>query len=237
MKDIRILFADDEAEIRELLEKYLSREGYHVDTVSDGEGAVELFKKREYNLVILDIMLPGTDGIEVCKLIRDRANIPIIMLTAKDSEIDRILGLRIGADDYITKPFSMDELIARVKAQLRRFYVLGGDDSRNSSHGNGLLEFGSLSIDLDRYLVYKDGEEVKLTSTEFKILKILIADPGKVYTKKQIFNKVWGDDYLEADNNVMVHIRRLRKKIEEDPQNPQFIITVWGIGYRFSEGE
>ncbi len=237
MKDIRILFADDEVEIRELLEKYLSREGYHVDTVSDGEGAVELFKKREYNLVILDIMLPGTDGIEVCKLIRDRANIPIIMLTAKDSEVDRVLGLRIGADDYITKPFSMEELIARVKSQLRRFYVLGGKDSKDGSQANQLLEFSSLAIDLDNYQVYKDGEEVRLTSTEFKILKLFIADPGKVYTKKQIFNKVWGDDYLEADNNVMVHIRRLRKKIEDDPQNPNFIKTVWGIGYRFSGGE
>lgn len=237
MKDIRILFADDEVEIRELLEKYLSREGYQVDTVSDGEKAVKLFKEREYNLLILDIMLPGIDGIEVCKLIRDRANIPIIMLTAKDSEIDRVLGLRIGADDYITKPFSIEELIARVKAQLRRFYVLGGEDSRDKSQINGLLKFAALSIDLDRYQVYKDGEEIKLTSTEFKILKLLIAEPEKVYTKKQIFNKVWGDDYLEADNNVMVHIRRLRKKIEEDPQNPRFIKTVWGIGYYFTEGE
>lgn len=176
MKDIRIFFADDEVEIRELLEKYLSREGYQVDTVSDGEKAVELFKEREYNLLILDIMLPGIDGIEVCKYIRDRANIPIIMLTAKDSEIDRVLGLRIGADDYITKPFSIEELIARVKAQLRRFYVLGGEDSRDKSQINGLLKFAALSIDLDRYQVYKDGEEIKLTSTEFKILKILIAE-------------------------------------------------------------
>lgn len=178
MKDIRILFADDESEIRELLVKYLSREGYRFDTVPDGERAVELFKKREYNLVILDIMLPGIDGIEVCKLIRDRANIPIIMLTAKDSEVDRVVGLRIGADDYITKPFSMEELIARIKAQLRRFYVLGGEGSRDNSQTNGPLEFAPLSIDLARYLVYKDGEEIKLTSTEFKILKLLIAVPG-----------------------------------------------------------
>ncbi len=237
MKKIRILFADDEGEIRELVNKYLLREGYFVDTTADGEGALEQFEKGNYNLVILDIMLPGIDGIEVCKLIREKTNIPIIMLTAKDSEVDRVLGLRLGADDYITKPFSMNELIARVKAQLRRFYVLGGEDSRNNTQANGFREIGSLTIDLDGYRVYKDGEEINLTSTEFKILRLLITAPGRVYTKRQIFNEVWGDDYLEADNNVMVHIRRLRKKIEDDPQNPQYIKTVWGIGYRFSTGD
>lgn len=233
MNDIHILFADDEKEIRELIEKYLTGEGYLVDTVSDGETAIDLFNKNNYNMVILDIMLPGIDGIEVCRSIRNKSNIPIIMLTAKDDEIDKILGLRIGADDYITKPFIMNELLARVKAQLRRFLILGGEETRP---GDSLLKFKSLTIDFNGYRVYKDGEEIKLTSTEFKILKLLVSEPGKVYTKKQIFNEVWQEDYLEADNNVMVHIRRLREKIEDDPQNHKFIKTVWGIGYRFEGG-
>ena len=230
MKDVHILFADDEKEIRELVSKYLRSEGYHVDTAQDGETTLNMFNKGDYDLAILDIMLPGIDGIELCKLIREKANIPIIMLTAKDGEADRVIGLRMGADDYITKPFLMNEFLARVKAQLRRFYVLGGE----GNIGNNFIETNLLKIDLNGYRVYKRGEEVKLTSTEFKILKLLAVNSGQVYTKKQIFNKVWGDDFLEADNNVMVHIRRLRKKLEDDPQNPEFIETVWGIGYRFA---
>lgn len=148
MKDISILFTDDDREIRELVERYLNREGYQVDTAADGESALKLFGDGDYNLVILDIMLPDIDGIEVLKKIREAANIPIIMLTARDSEVDRVLGLRIGADDYIVKPFSMNELIARIKAQLRRFYVFGGEDRQESSQGGRVLKFASLSIDL-----------------------------------------------------------------------------------------
>ncbi|ACL69229.1 response regulator transcription factor [Halothermothrix orenii] len=230
----RILVVDDEQEIRELLKSYLEREGYVVDTVKDGKTALFRVSNQDYNLVILDIMLPDTDGVEVCRTIREITNIPIIMLTARDSEVDKVLGLRIGADDYITKPFLPGELIARVKAQLRRFFVLG---SEGDARSRKMVKFGDLKIDFDGYRVYKRNKEVQLTSTEFKILLLLAREPGKVFTKKQIFNKVWGDDYLEADNNVMVHIRRLRTKIEDDPKNPEFIETVWGIGYRFAGDE
>lgn len=235
MKEINILLADDELEIRELLQKYLNREGYTVDAVADGETAIKLFKEKEYNLVIQDIMLPGIDGIDVCQVMRRTSNVPIIMLTARDDEVDKVLGLRIGADDYITKPFIISELLARVKAQLRRFMILGGDiaETRKSEK----TELGDLQIDLVAFRVYKKDVEIKITSTEFNILKLLMTYPDRVFTKKQIFNEVWGDDYLEADNNVMVHIRRLRKKIEDNPQEPRYIKTVWGIGYRFAGDE
>lgn len=231
MQKTKILVVDDEKEIRDLLTKYLEREGYSVIAVPEGKSAIEYIKKEKYNLVILDIMLPDMDGVEVCRVIRNITNIPIIMLTAKDNEVDKVIGLRIGADDYITKPFLISELIARVKAQLRRFFVFGGESNKAESK---IAKFGDLEINFDSYSVFKGNKEIQLTSTEFKILSLLAMDPGKVFTKKQIFDEVWGEDFLEADNNVMVHIRRLRKKIEDDPQNPEFIQTIWGIGYRFT---
>jgi len=230
----KILFAEDDKEIRELVKKYLKREGYNIDTASDGNKAVELFEKNDYQILLLDIMLPGLDGIEICKRVRNNSNIPIIMITAKDSEVDKVLGLRIGADDYITKPFLMRELLARIKAQLRRYRELGGETTISK---DSKLKFGSLYIDLEGYLVKKDNKEINLTSTEFKILKLLVTNPGKVFTKKQIFNSIWGEDYLEADNNIMVHIRRLRTKIENNSKEPKFIKTVWGIGYKFESDQ
>ncbi|MCU4771516.1 response regulator transcription factor [Bacillus toyonensis] len=230
MKDIRILIADDDKEIRNLLKIYLERELYMVDTVINGEEALHLFNQNNYNLVILDLMMPKIDGIEVCKKLRDKTNVPILMLTAKDHEVDKILGLSIGADDYITKPFSIHEVIARVKALMRRFLVLG---SNNTAQEKTTLSFKGLTINLNTYTVHTNKEEISLTGKELELLKFFTSNPGRVFTKTQLFRNVWDDNYIEDDNTVMVHIRKLRKKIEIDPSNPKFIQTIWGIGYKF----
>lgn len=230
MKDIRILIADDDKEIRNLLKIYLERELYMVDTAINGEEALHLFNQNKYNLVILDLMMPKIDGIEVCKKLRDKTNVPILMLTAKDHEVDKILGLSIGADDYITKPFSIHEVIARVKALMRRFLVLG---SNNTVQEKTTLSFKGLTINLNTYTVHTNKEEISLTGKELELLKFFTSNPGQVFTKTQLFRNVWDDNYIEDDNTVMVHIRKLRKKIEIDPSNPKFIQTIWGIGYKF----
>ncbi|AFQ29657.1 response regulator transcription factor [Bacillus thuringiensis] len=230
MKDIRILLADDDKEIRNLLKIYLERELYMVDTAINGEEALHLFNQNNYNLVILDLMMPKIDGIEVCKKLRYKTNVPILMLTAKDHEIDKILGLSIGADDYITKPFSIHEVIARVKALMRRFLVLG---SSNTAQQKTTLSFKGLTFNLNTYTVHTNKEEINLTGKELELLKFFTSNPGQVFTKTQLFQNVWDDNYIEDDNTVMVHIRKLRKKIEIDPSNPKFIQTIWGIGYKF----
>ncbi|HFR4183039.1 response regulator transcription factor [Bacillus cereus] len=230
MKNIRILIADDDKEIRNLLKIYLERELYMVDTAINGEEALHLFNQNNYNLVILDLMMPKIDGIEVCKKLRDKTNVPILMLTAKDHEVDKILGLSIGADDYITKPFSIHEVIARVKALMRRFLVLG---SNNTAQEKTTLSFKGLTINLNTYTVHTNKEEISLTGKELELLKFFTSNPGQVFTKTQLFRNVWDDNYIEDDNTVMVHIRKLRKKIEIDPSNPKFIQTIWGIGYKF----
>jgi DNA-binding response OmpR family regulator len=175
-------------------------------------------------------MMPQIDGIEVCRRLRNDTNVPIIMLTAKDDETDKVLGLRIGADDYMTKPFGMNELMARVNAHLRRYLVLSGGSNLTNKN---ILEFNNLKIDLKSYMVYRGKELLNLTAKEFELLKFFASHPKQVFTKAQIFKYVWGDEYIEDDNTVMVHIRRLRKKIEVNPEKPQFIQTVWGIGYKF----
>ncbi|MCY8614687.1 response regulator transcription factor [Bacillus haynesii] len=230
MEAIRVLIADDEKEIRDLLKTYLKRECYEVDVAVDGEDALRLFEQNHYHLVILDVMMPKIDGIEVCRRMRNDTNVPILMLTAKDLEGDKILGLSIGADDYITKPFSVNEVLARIKAMLRRFLVLG---SESRSDEQSLIQFKGLTIDLKTYTVTAGGQEISLTAKEFELLKFFASNPGQVFTKTQLFRNAWSDQYIEDDNTVMVHIRRLRKKIEPDPSDPQFIQTVWGIGYKF----
>ncbi|AFU16411.1 response regulator transcription factor [Bacillus toyonensis] len=230
MKDIRILIADDDKEIRNLLKIYLERELYMVDTAINGDEALQLFNQNNYNLVILDIMMPKVDGIEVCRKLRDKTNVPILMLTAKDHEVDKILGLSIGADDYITKPFSIHEVVARVKALMRRFLILG---SNNTVQEKTTLAFKGLTINLNTYTVHTNKEEINLTGKELELLKFFTSNPGQVFTKTQLFRNVWDDNYIEDDNTVMVHIRKLRKKIEIDPSNPKFIQTIWGIGYKF----
>ncbi|MBO1583339.1 response regulator transcription factor [Bacillus sp. XF8] len=230
MEDIRVLIADDDKEIRELLKKYLERELYTVDTAMNGEEALHLFNQNKYNLIILDLMMPKVDGIEVCRRLRDKTNIPILMLTAKDQEVDKILGLSIGADDYITKPFSINEVVARIKALMRRFLVLG---SNANTQEQTLLIFKGLTIDVKKYTVNVNGAEISLTGKELELLKFFALNPEQVFTKTQLFRNVWDSNYIEDDNTVMVHIRKLRKKIEADPSNPKFIQTVWGIGYKF----
>ncbi|MGY1460143.1 response regulator transcription factor [Bacillus toyonensis] len=230
MKDIRILIADDDKEIRNLLKIYLERELYMVDTAINGDEALQLFNQNNYNLVILDIMMPKVDGIEVCRKLRDKTNVPILMLTAKDHEVDKILGLSIGADDYITKPFSIHEVVARVKALMRRFLILG---SNNTVQEKTTLAFKGLTINLNTYTVHTNKEEINLTGKELELLKFFTSNPGQVFTKTQLFRNVWDDNYIEDDNTVMVHIRKLRKKIEIDPSNPKFIQTIWGIDYKF----
>lgn len=235
MEDIRILIADDEPEIRNLLRTYLEREQYHVDTAANGAEALQLFANHTYQLIVLDLMMPAVDGIEVCRRIRGESNVPIIMLTAKDLEIDKVLGLSLGADDYITKPFSTHELVARIKAHIRRYVVLGSSPSAGGQHQpvQARLAFADLVIDLKRYEVTKAGNPVAFTAKEFELLRFFVSHPEQVFTKTQLFRQVWGHEYIEDDNTVMVHIRRLRKKIEEDPSSPRYIQTVWGIGYRF----
>ncbi|MCR8983051.1 response regulator transcription factor [Brevibacillus laterosporus] len=230
MEDIRVLIVDDEKEIRDLLRKYLERELYQVDVAVNGEEALQMFEKNKYSLMVLDVMMPKVDGIEVCRRLRNKTNIPILMLTAKDHEIDKILGLGIGADDYITKPFSINEVVARVKAIMRRFLVLGSD---SSSHENTLITFRGITIDLKKYTVHLAGEEISLTAKEFELLKFFASHPEQVFTKTQLFRNVWNSEYLEDDNTVMVHIRKLRMKIEANPSEPKYIQTVWGIGYKF----
>lgn len=201
-----------------------------VDTAINGDEALQLFNQNNYNLVILDLMMPKVDGIEVCRKLRDKTNVPILMLTAKDHEVDKILGLSIGADDYITKPFSIHEVIARVKALITAFLVLG---SNTNIQEKTTLTFKGLTIDLNTYTVHTNKEEINLTGKELELLKFFTSNPGQVFTKTQLFRNVWDDNYIEDDNTVMVHIRKLRKKIEVDPSNPKFIQTVWGIGYKF----
>ncbi|YCA41904.1 response regulator transcription factor [Bacillus sp. JZ8] len=233
MDNIRILVADDEQEICHLIKAYLERERYKVDIARDGEKALALFRQHTYHLVILDIMMPGKDGIEVCQVLRKETNVPILMLTAKDHESDKILGLSFGADYYITKPFSIYEVVACVKALLRRFIVLG-NNTINEEHS--VMKYKNIEMDLTTYKVRVFGKEVTLAAKELKLLKLFLSHPERVFTKAQLFKEGWGEEYIEDDNTVMVHIRKLRKKIEKDPSDPLFIQTVWGIGYRF-QGE
>ncbi|MGC5328488.1 response regulator transcription factor [Brevibacillus sp. SYSU BS000544] len=232
MQEIQVLIADDEKEIRDLLKKYLEREMYQVDLARDGEEALQLFDQKNYNLVLLDLMMPKIDGIEVCRRLRAKTNVPILMLTAKDQEVEKIVGLSMGADDYITKPFSIHELMARIKAHLRRYLILGSGDQR--AEEETMIRCENIAIDLKKYVVLKDREEIQLTAKEFELLKFFVTHPEQVFTKIQLFRNVWGSEYVEDDNTVMVHIRKLRKKIEDDPSQPKLIQTVWGIGYKFA---
>lgn len=230
MENIQILIADDEKEIRDLLKKYLEREHYQIDLAVNGEDVIRLFDKNSYHIVILDLMMPKLDGIEVCRRLRTKTNVPILMLTAKDQEVDKLLGLGIGADDYITKPFSIHEVVARVKALIRRSFIRGNDDNLLEKTS---ITFKGLTVNLKNYTLTIADREIPLTAKEFELLKFFVTQPEQVFTKSQLFHNVWGSDYIEDDNTVMVHIRKLRKKIEADPSNPKFIQTVWGIGYKF----
>jgi DNA-binding response OmpR family regulator len=225
----RILLVDDEQSIQTLLSYPLRKDGYHVTSALDGSEALRRFEEGRFDLVILDLMLPQMGGVEVCRQLRSRSQVPIIMLTAKGSETDKVAGLEVGADDYITKPFSMREFRSRVKAALRRSRM-GGETS-----GDGAIECGDLTIDFDRRLVTLDSEEIRVTYVEFEILGALARSPGRVLTREILLEHVWGDSDYRDPRTVDVHIRHLREKLERDPKEPEYLFTVRGVGYRFRE--
>ncbi len=226
----RILLVDDEQSIQTLLSYPLRKDGYHVTSALDGSEALQRFEEGRFDLVILDLMLPKLDGVEVCRQLRSRSQVPIIMLTAKGSETDKVAGLEVGADDYITKPFSMREFRSRVKAALRRSRMV-----EMISDGDGAIETGELKIDFDRRMVTLAGEEVKVTYVEFEILGALARSPGRVLTRETLLEHVWGDSDYRDPRTVDVHIRHLREKLESDPKEPEYLFTVRGVGYRFRE--
>ncbi|MEI6361569.1 MAG: response regulator transcription factor [Actinomycetes bacterium] len=222
----RVLVVEDEESFSEALSFMLRREGYEVEVAGDGNVAVELFEQRGADLILLDLMLPGLSGTEVCRHIRTKSQVPIIMLTAKDGEIDKVVGLEIGADDYVTKPFSSRELLARVRAVLRR-------------HGEPedlvpmTIEAGPVRIDADRHLVTVRGEAVQMPLKEFDLLEFLVRNSGRVLTRSQLIDRVWGSDYVGDTKTLDVHVKRLRAKVEVDPANPVHLITVRGLGYKY----
>ncbi len=224
---MKILVVDDEKEIADLIEHYLSSEGYEVIKCHEGESAYEAIKKEELDLAILDVMLPGIDGFQLCAEIRKRHKYPVIMLTAKTAFTDRISGLSLGADDYVTKPFNPPELVARAKAQIRRYRQYN-----ENSQSEDIIEISGLEINNLNRTCTLYSQKLNLTPTEFGILWLLCENAGKVISTEEIFERVWGEKYLDSNNTVMVHIRRIREKMHEKPKNPKFIKTVWGVGYK-----
>ena len=228
----RILLVDDEQSVQTLLTYPLRKDGYEVVSALDGREALDRFTEARFDLVVLDIMLPKLDGIEVCRRLRSRSQVPIIMLTAKDDEIDKVLGLEMGADDYITKPFSVREFRSRVKAALRRAEMLSGRPTSKEP-----IQAGELEIDFERRAVTARGSPVRLTYVEFEILSTLAAAPGRVMTREMLLEQVWGDSAYRDPRTIDVHIRHLREKLEQDPRQPEYLFTVRGVGYRFRDQE
>lgn len=223
----RILVTDDDRDIRNAIKIYLSREGYEVVEADNGRAAIAALEGGDIQLVLMDIMMPGLDGIAATTKLRERYNVPVILLTAKSEDTDKILGLTVGADDYITKPFNPLELIARVKAQLRRYAYLGGMEQKPAR-----LSAGGIEMDDEGKAVTLDGEAVALTPTEYEILKLFLQNPGKVYSSRDIYRLVWKDLPIGSEGAVAVHIRHLREKLELDPANPRYLRVVWGQGYK-----
>ncbi len=232
-KDVKtILIVDDEEPIRNILTHNLSKEGYAVIEASDGLTAVDMALEQKPNLILLDIMLPKLDGLSVCKRIKNSMNVPILMLTAKDGEIDKILGLELGADDYITKPFSVRELVARVKANLRKVEVnINTQNDSKDSKKDSKIVVGELELDVEKFEVKVRGETIDLTLREFEVLKFLATQPGQVVTRETLLEKVWGYEYYGDIRTVDVTVRRIREKIEKDTSTPQILVTKRGVGY------
>lgn len=231
----RILLAEDDREISEMLKNYLNTENYEVVCASDGERACSLFDQSDFNLVLLDLMIPKISGMDVMQHIRKKSVVPIIIISAKDTEGDKALGLGLGADDYITKPFSVVEVLARIKSNIRRVEQYSQLRPSVSAEPE-FLSAGDLKLNLSDYTVLKRDKKIELTAKEFEILKLLMKNPKKVYTKEQLYSLVWQDTYFGDENAVNVHISRLRTKIEDDSRNPRYVLTVWGIGYKLGEG-
>jgi len=227
-----ILICDDDRDIVSALEIYLTSEGYHTIPAYNGLEALRCMQQETVHLILMDIMMPELDGIRATARLREEYNVPIILLTAKSEDTDKILGLNIGADDYITKPFNPLEVVARVKSQLRRYTALGGAEKVT-----GQLSVGPIVMDDAAKLVTVDGEGVSLTPLEYNILKLLLSHPGQVFSSSQIYEQVWNDPAYGSENTVAVHIRHLREKIEIDPANPRYLKVVWGLGYKIEKGE
>jgi len=232
MDQAKILVADDDREIAGAIEALLKREGYEVLKAHNGLEALDAIVTHQIHLILMDIMMPKLDGLSATMKIREQKNIPIIILSAKSEDSDKILGLSMGADDYVTKPFNPQELVARVKSQLRRYLMLGdiGNTGRSSQ-----LEVGGLCLNTDSKQLYVDGEEVRLTAKEYKILELLMSNAGIVFSAESIYERCWNADAFSVENTVMVHIRRIREKIEINPKEPKYLKVVWGIGYKIEK--
>lgn len=228
---MRVLVCDDDREIVDAIEIYLQQEGFDVEKAYDGEEAIAVLKNEEIDLMIIDVMMPKLDGIRATMQIRKESSIPIIILSAKTEDADKILGLNVGADDYMTKPFNPLELVARVKSQLRRYTQL----SNQSNQEENVYEVGGLVIQDDLKKVTIDGEEVKLTPIEYNILLLLVKNKGRVYSINQIYESIWNEEAIGADNTVAVHIRHIREKIEINPKEPRYLKVVWGVGYKIED--
>ena len=224
-----ILVCDDDREIVDAIDIYLKNEGYNVIKAYDGEQALDILKTEEVHLLVIDVMMPKLDGIRATLKIRETSSIPIIILSAKSEDTDKILGLNIGADDYVTKPFNPLELVARVKSNLRRYTTLGSLEQAENSH---VYKVGGLKMNDDTKEVEVDGEQVKLTPIEYNILLLLVKNQGKVFSINQIYENIWNEDAIGADNTVAVHIRHIREKIEINPRDPKYLKVVWGVGYK-----
>jgi two-component system response regulator RegX3 len=222
----RILVVEDEESFSDPLSYLLRREGYEVSVADDGPAALEEFERNGADLVLLDLMLPGLPGTEVCRRLRSKSNVPVIMLTAKDGEIDKVVGLELGADDYVTKPYSSRELVARVRAVLRR----GSEPEQTSG---ATVEAGPVRMDVERHVVTVDGSAVAMPLKEFELLELLLRNAGRVLTRMQLIDRVWGSDYVGDTKTLDVHVKRLRGKIEPDPASPRHLVTVRGLGYKF----
>jgi two-component system response regulator RegX3 len=225
----KILVVEDEESVLDPLELLLTKEGYSIVTARDGKEALEKFDQSSPDLILLDLMLPEISGTQVCRQIRSKSSVPIIMLTAKDTEVDKVVGLELGADDYIVKPYSKAELVARIKAVLRR------QNNESVSSDLGLITAGPVSIDIDRHLVTINGSTISLPLKEFELLEFLARNKGRVLTRTQLIDRVWGSDYFGDTKTLDVHVKRLRAKIEKDPANPVYIQTIRGLGYKFED--
>ena len=226
----KVLIIEDDMSIAELERDYLEINGFNIDIENSGDGGLKKALNEDYDLIILDLMLPGIDGFEICRKLRNDKDIPILMVSAKKEDIDKIRGLGLGADDYVTKPFSPSELVARVKAHISRYRRL---IAKNVNNMNDIIDVRGISINKSSRKVFVNEKEVEFTAKEFELLLLFITNPNRVFSKEELFERIWGMDSLGDIATVTVHIRKLREKIEYDPSNPKYIETVWGIGYRF----
>jgi len=225
----KVLIIEDDISISEMVKNYLIKDGFIVTTAFNGEEGIVKYLNDDFDLIVLDLMMPKLDGMETMRIIREKSSVPILIMSAKDSDVDKAIGLGLGADDYIAKPFSMIEISARIKAIIRRATKYSNTDKKEEDMP---VKIGNLTIDADNFLVIKNDKTIQLTLKEFDILKLFINNPNRVFTKAQIYSAIWKDEYYGDDNVINVHMRRIREKIEDDPSNPQYIKTLWGIGYK-----